>query len=422
MYVTGLREKLVNIEEREHDQPMAQPTLLSTLEQLLALDATEVRPTLQRTADQVGGVLKAEKVDMLLYEAETDSLVAYGVSDTPLSRLEQARGLDRMPLANRGRAVDVFQTMKPHFDGRVDQDERELVGVRVELGVRSSMMVPLLVDSQRRGAVTIASTKLNQFTDDDFAFLRAVTHWIGHVLHRAELVEQRTREATLAARRAVAEELMTVFAHDFRTPLTPLLGYLYILHERAVQNHRADDVRALDASLRNAQRLQTMTEDMLDASRIDQGIFAVQPQMVELRALLAPIVELLGGAEEHVDFQSSEETMIEGDPVRLQQVFENLISNALRFSPPNVPVRVGLSRMEQDDAGWARITVRDSGPGIPPDLQAVLFDRYALNHRVYGLGLGLYLARGIVQAHGGSLHVESTPGDGATFTVLLPNV
>jgi two-component system, OmpR family, sensor kinase len=389
--------------KQESSRPDDAPSLRTTLEQLLSLDATE-----------------AEKVDVLLYEAASDSLVALGVSDTPLARLEQARGLDRMPLANEGRAVEVFRTGVARYDGFVDQDEQELIGVRAGLGVRSTVITPLIVGDERRGAITVASTENERFSPDNLEWMRAVTHWVGMVLHRAELVETIASDAVAMGRRAVAEELITTLAHDFRTPLTPLRGNLEILRVRAQNEARADDLRLLDATLRIVQRMEGMTTDMLDASRIESGIFMLAPQSVDLGVLLGEAADEFNAGKPRVEVRAAEPLVIMGDPQRLRQLFDNLLANAIRYAPDTVPVVVELLAQRDSHGRWAVTTIRDEGPGIPAELQPILFDRFAIGRQASGLGLGLYLARGIAEAHGGSLAVDSVFGQGATFTVRLP--
>lgn len=395
-------------------------TLLSALENLLAMDATNVEATLNRAANLVGDVLRAEKVDIFCYDPTIDTLVALGVSDTPLSRKEEARGLAQLPLANHGRAVETYTTQQPHIDGHVDQDQSELIGIRETLGVKSSMITPLYVGEELRGVIMIASTEPERFTDANLRYLQAISGWVGMVLHRAELVEQLTREVTVSARRKVAEELITIFAHDFRTPLTPLHGNLSMLRDRLERAEHDDDLTLLDAALRIVNRMRDLTTDMLDSRRIDEGIFSLTPQPLQLRALVSAVVELLQSAHKPIEIHAPLDMVIDGDELRLRQVLENLIVNAVRFSPDGIPIGVELGRQQRSDGDWATITIRDEGPGIPAELQPVLFDRFSINRQSGSLGLGLYVSRGIIEAHGGTISVQSTYGEGATFTVLLP--
>ncbi len=115
-----------------------------------------------------------------------------------------------------------------------------------------------------------------------------------------------------------------------------------------------------------------------------------------------------------------DELRVEADPRRIRQLVENLVANALRHSPKEEQVEVELRSEKRDDGEWATIEVMDQGPGIVPELMPRLFTRFSSGPDSSGLGLGLYLARGIAEAHGGTLTVTSTPGQGTSFCLSLP--
>ena len=162
----------------------------TTLERLLALDAVELKTALDQAADITAEALRADKVDAFVYEAETESLVALGTSDTPMGRRQHAIGLHRLPLATGGRAADVFRSGRRHLDGHVDADPDELEGIKTGLGVRSALLCPLEVAGQRRGVLSAVSARPDDFSDDDAALCGAMARWLALVMHRAELVQQ----------------------------------------------------------------------------------------------------------------------------------------------------------------------------------------------------------------------------------------
>ncbi len=169
--------------------------LLTTLQRLLELTATEVGETLQKTAQLITHALEVEKVDVFLYDAQSRSLVAQGTSRTLMGNKEKAIGLDRLPLANGGRIVEVYLTGQPYWTGQAHHDPHELTGMTKELGIKSEMAVLLEVNIERRGVLFASSSRPDYLTEQDLRFLEAVSHWIGVVFHRAELVEQQTNEA-----------------------------------------------------------------------------------------------------------------------------------------------------------------------------------------------------------------------------------
>lgn len=188
--------------------------LLSLLESLLALPATDRKIALDRAAQLVLEAFGAEKVDVWLHDPPTETLAVVGISDTPLSRREKQIGMDRVALVMGGRLVGVYRTGEPYLTGRADEDPNVLVGFREALGVRSMVGVPLDVDGKRRGVLLASSTQPDSFSHDDARVLGAVANWVGMVLSRAELVEQIAAEATNQGRRIVAEEMVTILAHD----------------------------------------------------------------------------------------------------------------------------------------------------------------------------------------------------------------
>jgi two-component system, OmpR family, sensor kinase len=184
--------------------------LLQTLQRLLGIQAPELRPALDAASTLVNEALGADKVDVFLYEAASDSLVAMGTSDTEMGRQQRRAGLDRQPVANNGPAVQAFQTGTPYLRGRIDQDPDQPRGMIHRLGIRSEMDVPLEVAGQRRGIVQVDSQQPDLFTERDLQFLTAVAGWIGMVTHRAELFERATVEAGRQAERRFADDIARI--------------------------------------------------------------------------------------------------------------------------------------------------------------------------------------------------------------------
>jgi DNA-binding CsgD family transcriptional regulator len=181
--------------------------LLETLEQLLALPGLELRTTLDQASSLVAEAVGADKVDVFLYQADSDSLVALGTSDTPLGRLQHELGLDRFPQANAGPLTAVFETGEPYHTGHADQDPTQPRGIVEALGVRSQFDAPVNVNGERRGVLAVVSQQPDHFTGRDQRFLLAVAAWIGLMTHRSELHEQATREASELGRRAAGDEV-----------------------------------------------------------------------------------------------------------------------------------------------------------------------------------------------------------------------
>jgi len=401
----------------QHGLASGENRLLTTLERLLEIVPRDLDSALDAAALAVAEAVRAEKVDTFLHEPSTSTLVARGTSPTALGRKQHALGLHRLPIANGGRLVEVFQTGTPRRASRVDRDTRELRGIRVELGIRSEIGVPLEVAGERRGVLAAVSTAAEFFSEGDLRFLRTVSRWVGMVAHRAELTEHAASEAAAHGRRAAAEELVTVLAHDFRNFLTPLRGRLELLGRRARREGQERYLRDAEELVLTVDRLDRLTRDLLDTARLRQGLFELTREPVDLVELARVTVAEFAAAPGAVEVQAPmDELVVSADSGRLQQVFENLLSNALKVQPAGEPVKIVLDAGD----GWATLTVADRGPGVAPEVIPHLFERFRPGSGSVGLGLGLYLAHGITQAHGGSLEVDSCPGQGARFMVRLP--
>jgi len=396
---------------------------LEVLEQLLRLPGGDLKATLSHASDVIAGVSGADKVDAFLYDPGRDTLVAVGSSTQPLSALQRRHGLDVLPLSNGGCTVNAFKSGETFHTGHLEAEVGELRGIKEALGVRSTIAVALEIGGQRRGLMLLASQQPEFFSEEDARFMETVAPWVGLVAHRAELATEIARNATEAGRRAGAEELITVLAHDLRNYIAPINMRLNVLRMRAEQQRREDELRDLGLLGRSIDRLGELITDILDVSRIDQGVFQIRPQRIELAGLVREIIATFEAAQHslRLTVQQGEAIPISGDPVRLRQCLENLIANAIQKSPATGTINVFVRRHVQEGHGRGVVEVIDEGPGIPAEQMARLFERYSTS-RPEGLGLGLYLAKRIARVHGGDLTADSEPGKGARFTLTLPTV
>jgi two-component system, OmpR family, sensor kinase len=395
----------------------SQNRLLTTLERLLEIDPSDLHAALDAATKAVADALGAEKVDAFLYDTATATLVARGTSPTPLGHKQRALGLHLLPVANGGRMVEVYETGIPRRDGRVDKDLQELRGIRVGLGVRSAITVPLVVNGDRRGALSAVSTAPNFFTEHDTEFLATVSRWIAVVAQRAELAEVAVTEASARSRRMAAEQLVTVLAHDFRNLLTPLRARLELLGRRAARDGHDRYVSDAHELMRTVDRLNSLVKDLMDTARLEQGLFALNPEPVDLVALTNQTVTDFATSTTSVKVETDvDELVVCADPIRLRQVLENLLSNAFKVQPPGVPLTISLAN---DDTS-ATVVIADQGPGISAEVRPRLFQLFGAETGSTGLGVGLYLARGIVEAHGGSIEVETGESTGSRFIIRVP--
>jgi two-component system OmpR family sensor kinase len=397
--------------------PAAPRNLLATLEQLLDIQATDERTALTQASDIIQRALGSDKVDVFLFDASNNSLVAKGTSETPMGKKQHELGLDRLPLANGGRSVLVFAAGEPYVCNDVEGDEKELRGLIDGLGVRSRLAVPLFTDSARRGTVEVCAAARDAFDDEDLRFLLAAARWIGAIIHRLELTETMRKRAVEQGRRKAAEDILTVLAHDLRDILGSATGRVALMRERATREGREVDLRdtvVLDSALK---RLLQMSNNLLDVSRLERGLFSLDVRPVDVVVLAREAVATLRRTGIRLEERYSDTAVVNADPDRLSRALENLISNAIKHSPPDGTVRVEIELQGQD----CKLRVTDEGPGIPAEILPRIFERYVAGEGSHGLGIGLYLAHGIAVAHGGALAVKSG-GPGTIFELTLPRL
>ncbi len=212
-------------------------------------------------------------------------------------------------------------------------------------------------------------------------------------------------------------------SHDLRAPLTAIQGYAELLLEDLQAEHcEGEKLFSAQAILRSAQRMNVMIQDLVDAARVEGRQLELKKQPVGLTPYLADLLERSGRvfAVERLQVDiPADLPPVCADYDRLERIFLNLITNALKYSPQDTPVIVRARRQGEE----IEVSVQDFGVGISPEDQAHIFQRYyraKTNRKAEGIGLGLYIAKQLVEAHGGQIRVESEPGIGSTFYFTLP--
>lgn len=390
------------------------------LQRLLTIDAQTLSETLNQASDLMAQTMGADKIDAFMYDPSIESLVAIGTSNTPMGRRQHELGLNREPLANGGRTVEVYQTGRSFYTGCADADPGMTRGVVRGLGVRSLLAVPLRPNGSIIGVLCAASGQPERFSEDEREFFEAAACWVAIVARRAELAETVTRLAAEEARRLASEELVTLLAHDLGNALTPVKGKLDMMTRRFEREERPRDLEDAREMAHGLNRVQTMVRGLLDVARIDQGIFAVRSQLVDLVALIEYSVRPFATVHPNIVFRLPDDLPVRADAGKLTQVLENLLTNAIKHSPGDAPISVAAGTETHEGATWAVVSVHDEGSGISPQVMPNLFNRFASSPDSDGLGLGLYLARRIAEEHGGTLTVESAPGKGSSFWLSLP--
>lgn len=215
-------------------------------------------------------------------------------------------------------------------------------------------------------------------------------------------------------------ELISTVSHEIRSPLTSIKGFTKTLLNRF--DRFDDDVKKemLAAANTDADRVTRLLGELLDISRLETGRLKLRPKRFDLPELLSKIVETAGADDEahEIVVEAPEDLQIFADPDKVEQVLTNLVENAVKYTDDGT-IRVWAS----EDGGWVTVSVTDEGDGIPEPQLKRLFRKFYRRERAgqpSGTGLGLYICRGLVEAHHGEIDVTSTEGTGTTFTVRLP--
>ena len=359
---------------------------------------------------------------------------------------EQAAVLASMPITPEN-----YPDLRPLMDGQVlAGTDRSEMAVRLDIGGGAAS--PIIADGKVRGFLSVtvapgASFDVKSWQELAMGFASVAATAIARVEALAELRDQRALLASAVAERTVqlrgaieelrsASQAKTDFlanvSHELRTPLTAILGFTEVLlrgDDGPLNPRQHEDVTTVFASGR---RLLDLIDDLIDISRLEGNRLELETEPLDLGQLLSSVVEelrALAGAKGIglTLTPAVDPVTVVADPVRLHEVFLNLVSNAVKFTQPGGTVRVVAcveAPAESNANPMVRIDVVDTGIGVPEEEHERIFEKF---HRIAGpeypgTGLGLSIARELVVRHGGRLTMESTVGLGSRFSVLLPLV
>ena len=295
------------------------------------------------------------------------------------------------------------------------------------LPVCSYLAVPVVSRSNEvLGGLFFGHSQVGVFTEEHEQLAAGIAGWTAVALDNARLYNaaEKARASAEAANRA-KDEFLATMSHELRTPLNAVLGWALILRTSGHNEHTRR--RAIDTIERNARAQAQIIEDLLDVSRIVTGKLLLDVGPVELAAVIESSLDSIRLAAEakririrrRIDRSAS---VVMGDTARLHQVVSNLLTNAVKFTPPAGWIDVRLERAD----GMAHISVQDSGQGISPEFLPHVFERFrqadgSTTRAHGGLGLGLAIVRHLIDLHGGTVHAESPGvGLGSTFSLKLP--
>ncbi len=376
---------------------------VSYLADVCVIDVIEADGTIRRVAESHNDQVKQELVDRLSEESITNVRWPHPVIEV----VEAGRSFVSSKIANDELPASVQ-----------DDAYQKLL---VELSAASYMAVPLTLRGETLGIVSFISTDENRlYSQSDVAIAEELARRAAVAIENARLYQEAQQALQLR------DQFLSIAAHELKTPLTALLGNTQLIQRRIARTHTFTerDQRVLQVINQQSQRLSRMVEALLDISRIRGGTLSIERTSVDLSALAERLVDEVQPSLERHSIEihiPNSPVMVTGDALRLEQVFQNIIQNAIKYTPQGGKIALEITR----EGDQACVAVTDPGIGIPSKALPNLFRQFyragnAQSHHIAGMGLGLYVVREIVALHDGRVEVESTEGEGSTFLVYLP--
>ena len=298
-------------------------------------------------------------------------------------------------------------------------EEEDLLG----LGLRCRVAAPLLAGARSIGMISVLRTEPRSFDEEEVELLTLLGRFVATAVQNIRAYDaERTTVEELRRLSALRADFVSLVSHELRSPMATVIGSARTLQARwrELQPDQRDSFLALIADETN--RLATLIADVLDTSRIEAGTFNYVFDDVDLAELVREVAAAAEVGQDEVPVRATVADAvptIRADRERLRQVLANLVENAVKYSPSGGTVEVRTTAVN----GRVIVGVRDQGSGIAAEDQSLIFEKFGRarsGKTLPGTGLGLFIARSIAEAHGGTLEVRSAPGEGATFTLALP--
>ena len=292
------------------------------------------------------------------------------------------------------------------------------------LGIHSRVAAPLNVGGRTIGLISVGRKERDAFSDHEVELMSLLGSLVASAVQNIRAYESERRTVEELQRLSMMRaDFVSLVSHELRSPMAAVIGASRTLQQRwrELSSEQREAFLALIGD--ETTRLATLIGDVLDTSRIEAGTFSYRFSDVDLAALVRDSIATAAVGQDEVPLNSMlrDVSLVRGDPGRLRQVVGNLIDNAVKYAPTGTAVDVDVRQQN----GAVVVAVTDHGPGIPTEDQKLIFEKFGRapsGGSKPGTGLGLYIARSIAEAHGGTVEVWSEPGSGATFTLRLPVV
>lgn len=421
-----------DLDEKMQERTKQLSALVQASQTLVSnLDSGNVFNVILRTAVNTFG--SADGGILFLYDKETERLVSvasvgYDTSIPSRARLKRGEAI----------AAEVFRWRQPLLSNDPEEAAEALEGAslenRLQLGrvrqgreIQRFISVPLQIAGQALGSLTLVGLREGlTFSQLDLQLVTAFANVAAALLQKTKLLEEAGRAEALRK----ADELKTVFlsnvSHELQTPLASIRASLDFVLAADLRGLNEAQIRLLHNAVRSGERLSRLINDLMDIARLESGRLTLNWQRLDLREVIYSVSDafkpMIASKRQRFElYLPSVPLAVTGDERRLEQILNNLVSNAHLYTPSDGTIRVRAYEQEC----LIVIGVTDTGPGIPADKQALVFQRFYSDRgggsdSRKGLGLGLSIARGLAELHGGKLWLESELGKGSTFWFSLP--
>jgi signal transduction histidine kinase/HAMP domain-containing protein len=383
---------------------------------------TDVNEILARSSEAIGAFTRAETVLFMLHDPNTNRLEGawpgWNIS-------QELAGQVKIPMETRSIAVSVFKSGEAYFSNDLEHDAYVHVESKKLFGGRNALFAPLKTEQETLGVV-VAINRAGGFGREEVDAITSFADVASLLLKNARLYLTLTgtvEELRRASR--LKDHFLQNVNHELRTPLTAIVGWTDLLMEENLDEKTL--ARGLAQVRQSARVLLALIDDLLDLARMDRGSLAIERKPVSLPEVVQRSIDtvrmMADGRSVAVIFAppTTPIALVQADPLRLQQILWNLLANAIKFSRRHGRVVVRVDR----DADRYLISVEDDGIGIPAGELSHVFERFrqvdgSPTRQHAGMGIGLALARSLVELHGGAIWADSVVGKGSRFTFTLP--
>jgi signal transduction histidine kinase len=390
-------------------------------------------PELRAFLGRAATLPRLPDIQAIVQEFEQGAAAAVGIAHARIGLWDEAtqmlsfdQGQRQLPLSEQDElpAVRAFRLQQTIFSPNTRYSEATYATSPHAKIASAVLAAPITAGTRQLGVLVAYAPRAPIFADDDLALIQLIADQAAVILESRALIDQAAHIHAREEAARLKEDFLSAAAHDLKTPLTTLIARAQLMERRAQRDPTAPaDQTSIRLLLTEAQRLRRLVLDLLDATRVEQGQLVGPRELFDLVVLVQEIFARLATAQHHCTINGDPEVVGYYDQQRIAQLIDNLVDNAIKYSPAGGAIQVTVRR----DTTVVHICVTDHGIGIPADDIPRLCTRFHRganvdDRRFPGMGLGLFICKGIVEQHGGQILITSKLGQGTTVDVRLPFV